>query len=59
MKGRKMAGHMGSERKTVRSMEVMRINTKYNVIYVKGQCVPGLTGAYVYIFDAACEGRWV
>ena len=41
MKGRRMAGHMGDERKTFRSMQVLRINTKYNVIWVKGQGVPG------------------
>lgn len=52
-----MAGHMGDERKTMRSLEVMRINTKYNVIYVRGHSTPGSTGGWIYIFDAMCEGK--
>ena len=57
MKGRRMAGHFGDERKTMRSLQVMRINTKHNVIYVRGHSTPGSTGGWIYIFDAMCEGR--
>jgi len=57
MKGRKMPGHMGDERKTFRSMQVLRINTKHNIMWVKGQGVPGLINAWVYVFDAICKGR--
>lgn len=52
-----MPGHMGSERRTVRSLLVMRINTKYNIIYVKGPSTPGLPGSWVYIFDAKCDEK--
>lgn len=29
----------------------MRINTKYNVIWVKGHNIPGETNNYVYVYD--------
>ena len=50
-KGRKMPGHMGSERRTLPGVQIMRINTKLNVIYVRGPAVPGEIGNWVYIFD--------
>ncbi|XP_015788708.1 39S ribosomal protein L3, mitochondrial [Tetranychus urticae] len=50
-KGKKMPGHMGRERKTLNGVEIMRINTKENVIYVRGPAVPGETGNFCYIFD--------
>ena len=40
MKGKKMAGHMGSVQVTVQNLEVVRIDTENNVILVKGS-VPG------------------
>nr|CAG4637064.1 EOG090X07HN [Ceriodaphnia reticulata]SVE72981.1 EOG090X07HN [Ceriodaphnia reticulata] len=48
--GTKMPGHMGSERRYARGLKIMRINMKYNVIYVKGT-VPGPTNSIVQIFD--------
>ena len=36
----------------------MRINMKYNVIYVKGT-VPGATNTIVRIFDTILPLRWV
>ncbi|XP_046464128.1 39S ribosomal protein L3, mitochondrial-like [Daphnia pulex] len=48
--GTKMPGHMGSERRYNRGLMIMRINMKYNVIYVKGT-VPGATNSIVRIFD--------
>ncbi|CAG0886510.1 unnamed protein product [Darwinula stevensoni] len=49
--GKKMPGHMGSERRTLRGLKIWRINTKYNVIWVQGPAVPGSTNSYVYIHD--------
>ena len=40
MKGKKMAGHMGSVQVTVQNLEVVRIDAENNVILVKGS-VPG------------------
>nr|SVE76430.1 EOG090X07HN [Daphnia longispina] len=48
--GQKMPGHMGSERRFSKGLKIMRINMKYNVIYVKGT-VPGATNTIVRIFD--------
>nr|CAG4648690.1 EOG090X07HN [Polyphemus pediculus] len=48
--GTKMPGHMGSERRYNRGLKIMRINMKYNVIYVKGT-VPGPVNSIVQIFD--------
>ena len=42
-KGKKMAGHMGAERVTVQSLEVVRIDAERNLLLVKG-AVPGATG---------------
>lgn len=46
-----MAGHMGDERKTLASLQVMRINTKYGLLFIRGQCIPGPIGSWVYVFD--------
>lgn len=51
-KGKKMPGHMGNERITMNGLEILRINTKLNIIWVKGQAVPGENGKWVYIFDS-------
>lgn len=39
-KGKRMAGHMGAERVTVRSLDVVRIDAENNLLLVKGP-VPG------------------
>jgi len=48
IKGTRMAGHMGVERKTIKNLKVMRVNTDENLLLIKG-AVPGPTGAYVVI----------
>jgi len=50
-KGRKMPGHMGMEWRTLNGLKIWRINTKYNILYVHGQAVPGPTHCYVRIMD--------
>jgi large subunit ribosomal protein L3 len=47
-KGKKMAGHMGGERVTVRSLDVVRIDAERNLLLVKGP-VPGHNGALVEV----------
>lgn len=51
LKGTRMAGHMGSARKTVQNLEVVRIDPERNLIAVKGP-VPGAKGSLVIIRDA-------
>ncbi|BBB27784.1 50S ribosomal protein L3 [Amphritea japonica] len=54
-KGKKMAGHMGAERVTVQSLEVVRIDTERNLLLVKG-AVPGATGGDVIVKSAVKAG---
>ena len=42
-KGKKMAGHMGSERVTIQSLEVVRVDVERSLLLVKG-AVPGANG---------------
>jgi large subunit ribosomal protein L3 len=48
IKGTRMAGHMGVERKTIKNLRIVKVNTEENIILVKG-AVPGPNGAYVLI----------
>lgn len=50
-KGKKMAGHMGNERITIQSMDVIRIDIKRNLLLVKG-ATPGVTGSDLIIKPA-------
>jgi len=50
-KGKKMAGHMGAERKTIQNLEVFSTNTERGLLLIKG-AVPGSKGGYVLVSDA-------
>ena len=50
-KGKKMSGHMGSERVTTQSLEIVQIDAENNLIMIKG-AIPGATGADVIISPA-------
>ena len=50
-KGKKMSGHLGAERVTVQSLEVVRVDAERNLILVKG-AVPGATGSDVVVRPA-------
>ncbi len=47
-KGKKMPGRMGSDRKTIKKVEVIKIDEKNNLIAIKG-AVPGRRGTLVEI----------
>jgi large subunit ribosomal protein L3 len=47
-KGKKMAGHMGNERCTTQSLEVVRVDTARNLILIKG-AIPGAPGVRVEV----------
>jgi large subunit ribosomal protein L3 len=47
-KGKRMAGHMGDERVTVRSLDVVKIDAEKNLLLVKGP-VPGANDGYLFI----------
>ncbi len=48
IKGRRMAGHMGNERVTVRGLKVAQIKSEEKLIFIKG-AVPGARGGLVEI----------
>ncbi len=50
-KGKKMAGHMGDERITVRSLDVIRLVPEKNLVLVKGP-VPGANGSVLVLRPA-------
>lgn len=55
-KGKRMAGHMGDERVTVRSLEVVKIDPEKNLLLVAGP-VPGAAGGFVQIREAVRLNR--
>jgi large subunit ribosomal protein L3 len=50
-KGKKMAGHMGSERVTTQNLEIVRVDLERNLLLVKG-AVPGAPGGDVIVNPA-------
>jgi large subunit ribosomal protein L3 len=48
LKGKRMAGHMGNRRVTVRNLEVIEADPERNLLLVKG-AVPGANGALLII----------
>jgi len=50
-KGKKMAGHMGSERVTIQNLKIVSTDVNRELIIVKG-AIPGAKGSYVRIADA-------
>jgi large subunit ribosomal protein L3 len=46
--GTRMAGHMGTQRVTVRNLEIVEVDTEDNVLLIKG-AVPGPNGGYVVV----------
>lgn len=50
-KGKKMAGHLGDERVTVQSLDVVRVDSERNLLLVKG-AVPGATGGNLIVKPA-------
>lgn len=50
-KGKKMAGHLGAERVTVQSLDVVRVDEARGLILVRG-AVPGATGSSVMVKPA-------
>ncbi|MCY4181836.1 MAG: 50S ribosomal protein L3 [Gammaproteobacteria bacterium] len=55
-KGKKMAGQMGNVRKTVQSLEVVRVDAENDLLLIKG-ALPGATGSRVIIRPAVKTKR--
>ncbi|MCL2036667.1 MAG: 50S ribosomal protein L3 [Oscillospiraceae bacterium] len=50
-KGKKMPGHMGTDKITVQNLKVVKVDSENNLIAVKG-AIPGPNGGFVCITDA-------
>lgn len=50
-KGKKLAGHLGSERVTIQNLDVVKVDAENNLLAIKG-AVPGPKGGIVLIRDA-------
>lgn len=50
-KGKKMAGHMGAEKVTVQTLEVVRVDVERNLLLIKG-AVPGAPGGDIVVRPA-------
>ena len=47
-KGKKMCGHYGVERVTIQNMELVKVDTDRNLLYIRG-AVPGHRDGYVIV----------
>lgn len=56
LKGKKLAGHMGSETVTIQNLEIIEINEKENYILVSGN-IPGAKDSLVIIRSAVKGGE--
>jgi large subunit ribosomal protein L3 len=50
-KGKKMSGHMGAERVTIQTLEVVRVDAERNLLLIKG-AIPGAPGGDVIVRPA-------
>ncbi|MFV0497074.1 MAG: 50S ribosomal protein L3 [Candidatus Fimivivens sp.] len=50
-KGKKMPGHMGTDKVTIQNLDVVKVDAENNLIALRG-AIPGPKGGYVYITDA-------
>ena len=55
--GTRLPGHMGNRWRILKGLNILRINTKYNVMWVHGDCLPGVTNGLVYIYDTVLPLR--
>ena len=55
-KGKKMAGHLGCERRTIQSLELIRVDSERHLLLIKG-AIPGAPGARVEIKPAIKKQR--
>ena len=55
--GQKMPGHIGNATIKQLGLRIVRINHKYNIIYVLGQSIPGENGVFVKVFDSKLNAK--
>lgn len=47
-KGKRMSGHLGNAQRTIKNLEIVKIDTEKNIMLVKG-AIPGAVGGYVTV----------
>lgn len=52
-KNKKLAGHMGSVKVTVKNLEVVKVDAEKNLLLIKG-AIPGAKGSVVTVKEALC-----
>ncbi len=55
-KGRKLPGHMGTDRVTVQNLEVVKVDTDKNILIIKGS-VPGPKKSLLFIKNTVKAGK--
>ncbi|XP_058063625.1 large ribosomal subunit protein uL3-like [Anopheles bellator] len=55
--GTKLPGHMGNRWRVLRGLQILRINRKYNVMWVRGSNIAGSTNGLVYVYDTVLPLR--
>ena len=48
LKGKKLPGHMGATRQTIRNLQIVKVDPEKNLLFVKGG-VPGARNSYLFI----------
>jgi large subunit ribosomal protein L3 len=56
-KGKRMSGHMGSDRKTIQNLELVEIHDEDNVLLIRG-AIPGANGDYVAVKGAMKKDKY-
>jgi large subunit ribosomal protein L3 len=56
-KGKRMAGQMGNEKKTIQNLQLFKILAEDNVLLVRG-AVPGANNEYVVVTKAATREQY-
>ena len=47
-RGKKMAGRMGNEKVTIKNLQILNIDYKNNLIFIKGS-IPGARNNYIFL----------
>lgn len=50
LRGKKMPGHMGAEKVTLRSVPIVHIDTEKNLIALKG-AIPGAKNSFIFVYE--------
>lgn len=56
LKGKKLPGRMGGKRKMVKGLNVVKVDTENNLLWVKG-AVPGFNGNYLFVLKDSFKRR--